>query len=132
MTIEFDDHKSRVDVEAIHEFLSTQAYWAIGRSLETQQRLVNEASRVVGAYDGNRQIGFCRAVTDGVSFAYLADVYVLPQDRGRGLGERLVRYMIDAGPHKDRRWLLHTDVHPLYRKVGFTEPSERVMERRPR
>jgi GNAT superfamily N-acetyltransferase len=129
-SIEFDDDKSRVDVEAIHAFLSTEAYWAIGRPLETQQRLVDEASRVVGVYDGNRQIGFCRAVTDGVSFAYLADVYVLPAYRGRGLGERLVRYMIDAGLHEDCRWLLHTrDMHQLYRKVGFTEPSKRVMER---
>ena len=100
MSIEFDDDKSRIDVEAIHAFLSTQAYWAIGRPLETQQRLVDEASRVVGLYDGERQIGFCRAVTDGVSFAYLADVYVLPEYRRRGLGERLLRHMIDDGPHK--------------------------------
>jgi ribosomal protein S18 acetylase RimI-like enzyme len=132
VSIEVDDDKSRIDVEAIHAFLSTQAYWAIGRPLETQQRLVDEASRVVGLYDGARQIGFCRAVTDGVSFTYLADVYVLPEYRGRGLGERLVRHMIEDGPHKDRRWLLHTDgQHALYHKVGFTEPSERVMERRP-
>jgi ribosomal protein S18 acetylase RimI-like enzyme len=107
-------------------------YWAIGRPLETQQRLVDEASRVVGLHDGERQIGFCRAVTDGVSFAYLADVYVLPEYRRRGLGERLLRHMIDEGPYKDRRWLLHTaDMHALYRKVGFTEPSDRLMERRP-
>jgi ribosomal protein S18 acetylase RimI-like enzyme len=133
VSIEFDDNKSRIDVEAIHAFLSTQAYWAIGRPLSTQQRLVDEASRVVGIYDGNRQIGFCRAVTDGVSFAYLADVYVLPEYRGYGLGERLVRHMIEEGPYADRRWLLHTgDMHSLYRKVGFSEPSERVMERRPR
>jgi ribosomal protein S18 acetylase RimI-like enzyme len=132
VSIEFDDDKSRIDVEAIHAFLSTQAYWAIGRPLETQQRLVDEASRVVGVYDEDRQIGFCRCVTDGVSFAYLADVYVLPEYRGRGLGERLVRHMVEDGPARDCGWLLHTgDMHRLYRKVGFTEPSERVMERRP-
>jgi GNAT superfamily N-acetyltransferase len=89
--IEFDDDKSRLDVEALHAFLSTHAYWAIGRPLETQQRLVDEASRVVGVYEGGRQIGFCRSMTDGVSFAYRADVYVLPEYRGRGLGEQLVR-----------------------------------------
>jgi GNAT superfamily N-acetyltransferase len=133
VNIEFDDDKRRIDVEAIHAFLSAQAYWAIGRPLATQQRLVDEASRVVGAYDGDRQIGFCRSVTDGVSFAYLADVYVLPEYRGRGVGERLVRHMVDGSPHTDCRWLLHTaDMQPLYRKVGFTEPSARVMERRPR
>ena len=72
------------------------------------------------------------SVSDGVSFAYLADVYVLPVYRGRGLGERLVRHMVEDGPYPDQRWLLHTpDMHPLYRKVGFTAPSERVMERRP-
>jgi GNAT superfamily N-acetyltransferase len=132
MDVEFDDDKRRVDVEAIHAFLSTQAYWALGRPLKTQQRLVDEASRVVGAYRGQRQIGFCRAVTDGVSFAYLADVYLLPEYRGHGRGERLLQHMIDGGPHKHCRWLLHTgDMHPLYRKLGFTEPSERVMERRP-
>jgi ribosomal protein S18 acetylase RimI-like enzyme len=132
VSIEFDDDKSRIDVNAIHAFLSTQAYWAIGRSLATQQRLVDEASRVVGLYDGEKQIGFCRAVTDGVSFAYLADVYVLPEYRRRGLGEQLLRHMTDERPHKDRRWLLHTgDMHSLYCRVGFTEPSNRVMERRP-
>jgi hypothetical protein len=59
VSIEFDDDRSGSDVEAIHAFLSAQAYWAIGRPLETQQRLVDEASRVVGLYDGDRQIGFC-------------------------------------------------------------------------
>ena len=130
MSIEFDDDKSRIDVEAIHAFLSTQAQWAIGRSVETQQRLVDEASRVVGLYDAGKQVGFCRCVTDQVAFAYLADVFVLPEYRGRGLGERLVRRMVEDGPFADQRWLLHTpDMHPLYRKVGFGDPSERVMER---
>jgi GNAT superfamily N-acetyltransferase len=128
--IELDDDRRRIDVAAIHAFLSTQTYWAVGRTLETQQRLVDEASRVVGLYDGDRQIGFCRSVTDGVSFAYLADVFVLPAYRGRGLGERLVRYMVDGAPYSDCRWLLHTrDMHPVYRKVGFGEPTENVMER---
>jgi GNAT superfamily N-acetyltransferase len=133
MSIEFDDDKSRIDIEAIHAFLSTQAKWAIGRQLKTQQRLVDEASRVVGLYDGPRQIGFCRAVSDGVSFAYLADVYVLREYRGRGLGAQLVRYMIEDGRYENCRWLLHTpDMHRLYRKVGFTRPSQRVMERLPK
>jgi ribosomal protein S18 acetylase RimI-like enzyme len=75
-------------------------------------------------------VGFARAFTDGVSLVYLADVYVLPEYRGRGLGVELVREMVENGPFANLRWILHTrDAHALYRKLGFAEPSERVMER---
>jgi GNAT superfamily N-acetyltransferase len=85
---------------------------------------------VVGLYDGDRQIGFCRAASDGTSFVYLADVYVLDSYRGRGLGEALVREMVERGPLAQLRWLLHTtDMHPLYRKLGFAEPNYKLMER---
>ena len=67
-----------------------------------QERLIDAAARVVGLYHGERQIGFCRAATDGMSFVYLADVYVLEEYRGRGLGEALVREMIERGPFADR------------------------------
>ena len=128
--LELDDSKERVDLDEVHRFLSEESYWAKGRTRETQERLVREASRVVGLYDGNRQIGFCRAFTDGLTVAYLADVYVLAEYRGRGLGEELVREMIDNGPYANVKWLLHTtDAHPLYRKLGFGEPSQKVMER---
>jgi ribosomal protein S18 acetylase RimI-like enzyme len=91
---------------------------------------VREAERVVGLYDGERQIGFARAFTDGVSVAYLADVYVLPDYRGRQLGIELVREIVDNGPYADLSWVLHTrDAHELYRKFRFGEPSERLMER---
>ena len=114
----------------MHRFLSEIAYWALGRSLETQDRLIDEAERVVGLYDGDHQVGFCRAVTDDNSFVYLADVYVLEEYRGRGLGEELVREMIENGPYADVRWLLHTtNMHPLYRKFGFSEPDYKLLER---
>ena len=91
---------------------------------------MREALRVVGLYDGDRQVGFCRAFTDGVAIAYLADVYVLPEYRGRGLGEELVREMIENGPFAEVQWLLHTtDMHALYRKFGFDEPDYKVLER---
>jgi ribosomal protein S18 acetylase RimI-like enzyme len=91
---------------------------------------VREAQRVVGLYDDGRQVGFARAFTDGVSLVYLADVYVLSEYRDRGLGVELVREMVENGPYGDVRWVLHTrDMHRLYSKVGFKEPSERVMER---
>jgi GNAT superfamily N-acetyltransferase len=130
--LELDDDKDRVDRAEVHRFLSDVSYWAKGRPRETQDRLIDEAARVVGLYDGSRQVGFCRAATDGVSFVYLADVYVLEEYRGRGLGEELVREMIERGPHAHLKWLLHTtDMHPLYRKVGFDTPGFKVMERPP-
>jgi predicted N-acetyltransferase YhbS len=128
--IELDDDPNRIDVDAVHDFLSNQAYWAQGRPRETVERTVREASRVVGLYAESRQIGFARAFTDGVSIVYLADVYVLPELRGRGLGQELVREMVEGSPWSDRKWLLHTrDAHELYRRFGFGAPSERVMER---
>jgi len=128
---ELDDDPERVDVGAVHAFL-THSYWAEGREYETVERLVREAQRVVGLYHDGRQVGFSRAVSDGTSVTYLADVYVLPEHRGRGLGVELVREMIDNGPYASRRWLLHTrDAHELYRRFGFGPPGERLMERPP-
>jgi GNAT superfamily N-acetyltransferase len=128
--LELDDDKARIDRAEVHGFLSEVSYWAKGRPRETQDRLIDTAARVVGLYDGERQIGFCRAASDGASFVYLADVYVLEAYRGRGLGEELVREMVEGGELARARWLLHTkDMHSLYRKVGFAEPGYRLMER---
>jgi GNAT superfamily N-acetyltransferase len=128
--LELDDAKERVDRDEVHRFLCDESYWAAGRSRETQDRLIDSAARVVGLYDGAKQIGFCRAASDGTSFVYLADVYVLDAYRGRGLGEALVRAMVEEGPLAHLRWLLHTtDMHPLYRKLGFAEPDFKVLER---
>jgi ribosomal protein S18 acetylase RimI-like enzyme len=128
---EVDDDPARIDVAAVHRFISEKSYWAAGRPYDVMARLVDGASRVVGLYDGDRQIGFCRAVAPGeVGPVYLADVYVLPEYRGRGLGVELVREMVENGPYDDRSWILHTaDAHELYRKFGFAEPTERLMER---
>jgi GNAT superfamily N-acetyltransferase len=128
--LELDDDRGRVDLEAVHDYLAEESYWAKGRPREVVVRLVREAQRVVGLYDGTAQVGFARAFTDGAVLAYLADVYVLPEYRGRGLGVELVRETVDNGPYAHLRWILHTrDAHALYRKFGFAEPSERVMER---
>jgi ribosomal protein S18 acetylase RimI-like enzyme len=127
---ELDDDRDRIDVEETHRFLSTEAYWARGRPLEVVERLVREASRVVGLYRNGAQVGFARVVSDGTAFAYLADVYVLPEHRGRGLGLELVREAVDDGQLSGTRWLLHTaDAHDLYRKLGFGAPSAMLMER---
>jgi GNAT superfamily N-acetyltransferase len=128
---ELDDDAGRIDVVAVHRFISEESYWAPGRPYETMERLVREASRIVGLYHDGRQVGFCRAVTTfGLPAVYLADVYVLEEHRGRGLGVRLVEEMIERGPYADRPWLLHTgDAHELYRRFGFRPPDERLMER---
>jgi GNAT superfamily N-acetyltransferase len=129
---ELDDDPGRVDVDAVHDYLANRSYWAEGRPRETVERLVREATRVVGLYFGGAQVGFARAFTDGVALAYLADVYVLPEHRGRGLGVELVREMVERGPLAGVHWILHTrDAHELYRRFGFGAPTERVMERPP-
>jgi ribosomal protein S18 acetylase RimI-like enzyme len=129
---ELDDDPARVDVAELHRFLSTEAYWAEGRRRETVEHLVRVSQRVVGLYRGARLVGFCRAVTDGITVVYLADVYVLPEFRGRGLGVELVREMIENGPYADRKWILHTEnAHSLYEKFGFAAPSYKVLERLP-
>jgi len=128
--VEIDDDPGRIDVAAVHRYLAGESYWASGRSFETVERLVREASRVVGLYHDGALVGFARAVSDGVAVAYLADVYVLPGYRGQGLGEELVREIVERGELANVRWLLHTrDAHALYAKVGFGRPSERLMER---
>jgi predicted N-acetyltransferase YhbS len=128
---ELDDDPGRIDVDAVHDYLANHSYWAEGRPRETVERLVREATRVVGLYADGRQVGFARAFSDGVALAYLADVYVLPEHRGRGLGLELVCEMIENGPLAGVKWILHTrDAHDLYRRFGFGEPSERVLERR--
>lgn len=126
---ELDDDRSRLDRDAVHAFL-TASYWAEGRTRERQDELIDASGRVVGLYKDGEQVGFARAVDcDAAGFVYLADVYVLDDHRGHGLGLELVREMIEHGPYADRRWVLHTrDAHALYEKFGFA-PQERLMQR---
>jgi GNAT superfamily N-acetyltransferase len=129
---ELDDDRGRVDVAAVHAYISGESYWGRGRPLEVVQRAIDGSARVVGLYRGDEQVGFARAVSDGATVAYLADVYVLREYRGRGLGLALVREILDGGPGWQVRWLLHTaDAQRLYEKVGFVEdaPAYALMER---
>ena len=126
---ELDDDPARVDLDAIWAFLSTEAYWGRERSRDVVERQVAEASRVIGLYRDGQQLGFARAMSDG-RIAYLADVYVLAEHRGRGLGVELVREAVEEGPHRDLLWLLHTrNAHGLYERFGFGPPSDRLLER---
>ncbi len=129
---ELDDDRARIDRDAVHAYLGGESYWAAGRTRERQDELIDASHRVVGLYRDGRQVGFARAVDcDAAGFVYLADVYVLEECRGRGLGLELVREIVVNGPYSERRWVLHTrDMHALYRKLGFG-PNERLMERTP-
>ncbi len=125
------DDPQRVDVDVVWRFLSTEAYWGRWRTRADVEAQVREAWRVVGAYASNgSMVGFARAFSDGVSGAYLADVFVVEAHRGRGLGRRLVAAMVDEGPGRDFRWMLHTlDAHGLYAGFGFEHAPTTYLER---
>lgn len=113
-------------------YLSTDAYWGRWRTRAEFDAQLATAWRVVGVYRGDTgdQVGFARAVSDGVAFAYLADVYVLGEHRGQALGKKLMQRMIEDGPGRDFRWVLFTaDAHGLYEQFGFTGPDETTMVR---
>ena len=112
---------ARLDLDAIHAFLTT-AYWSVGIPRETVARALSN-SLCFGLYEGSRQIGLARMVTDRATFAYLCDVYVLPEMRGHGLGRWLMECVL---AHPDlqglrRLSLVTRDAHELYRPFGFTE-----------
>ena len=130
--LELDDDPARIDLDEVHRFLSRESYWARGRPRERIEGTLRMSARVVGLYEGGRQAGLARVVSDG-NIAYLADVYVLPHLRGRGLGRALVRAAIEDGPFAGCRWILHTrDAHDLYRGFGFAEPDDPTLMQRPR
>ena len=132
MPYDLDDDSARIQRDVVWAWLSTEAYWGRWRTREQIDAQLDSAWRVVGAYDQRtgEQVGFARAVSDGVGFAYLADVFVLDAHRGNGLGKRLLQLMIDDGPGADMRWTLFTaDAHDLYRRFGFAEPDATAMVR---
>ena len=124
---EISTDPGRLDVDMVHRFLSTDAYWSPGVSREVVERsIANSMAFGVYAADG-AQVGFARVVTDRATFGWLADVFVLPAHRGRGVSKQLVETIL---AHPDlqslRRWMLGTaDAHGLYRRYGFA-PLERV------
>ncbi len=111
----------RLDLDVVHGFLAG-SYWAAGIPRSTVERSIRGAL-CFGLYHGERQVGFARVITDRATFAYLADVFVVEEERGRGLGEWLMETIL---AHPDlqglRRFALVTrDAHGLYRKFGFQE-----------
>lgn len=129
---EVTDDPGRVDVDALWEFLSTEAYWARWRTRTDVERQLASAWRLVSAHGvrTGAMAGFARAWSDGVSSAYLADVYVVRSARGHGLGQRIVEEMLAGEPQSRMRWMLHTsDAHGLYERFGFTAPNTTYRER---
>ena len=129
--IEISNDPERLDVELVYQFLS-QSYWASNRSREVIERSLRH-SLCFGAYCANKQIGFGRAITDRAVFAYIADVFVLPEWRGRGIGKLLICAMLeDSSLRELQTILLRTrDAHDLYRKFGFgpVNAAENMMAR---
>lgn len=112
--------------------LSTEVYWHRWRTRAQVDAQLDGAWRLVGVYDDvtGAQLGFARAVSDGVNDAFLADVIVDSKARGRGAGKLVVQAMIDDGPGADFRWTLFTgDAHGLYEQFGFTAPDATAMVR---
>ncbi|TDD68797.1 N-acetyltransferase [Jiangella aurantiaca] len=129
---EVDDDQDRLDLDVIIGFLLT-TYWSKHRSRETVERAVRR-SFGVGLYEpGGAQAGFARVVGDGTTFAWLADVFVLPEHRGQGLARVLVKAVLEHPDHAGvERWMLATlDAHEVYAPLGFgpIESLDRYMVR---
>jgi len=123
--------KARLDVAFIQDFLK-DIYWAAGRTIEEVQATI-DASFCFGIYVGEKQVGFARVVTDYVVFAYLMDVFIAPDHRGRGYSSLLIKAMLDEPQlQRIKIWrLATTDAHFLYRKFGFNPLAnpEKMMEK---
>lgn len=122
-----------VDVDVVSGYLAYESYWARGRSHELIIKSIENSALVVGAYLDDRQVGFARMVTDLATFAWLADVFVLTNHRGTGLGAALVKTIVE---HPDvvgvkRQFLATADAHDLYRRFGYQdlERPDRIMLR---
>jgi GNAT superfamily N-acetyltransferase len=115
---------ARLDLEAVHRFISEDSYWAQGRPFEVQRKAIEHSALVVGAYapDG-QQVAFARMVTDLATWAWLCDVYVMPEHRGGGLGTAVVRTIVEHPDVVDIRWqfLATRDAHELYAKFGYRQ-----------
>jgi GNAT superfamily N-acetyltransferase len=116
--------KSKLDVDLIHHFLSMESYWALHIPRPIVERAIANAL-CFGIYLGDTQVGFARVITDAATFGYLADVFVLPAHRGKGLSKWMMECIL---AHPDlqglRRMMLATrDAHGLYAGYGFTAPD---------
>jgi GNAT superfamily N-acetyltransferase len=128
--------RTRLDIGLVHQYLSEQAYWARGRTLEVVRRSI-DGSLCFGVYKVDEQVGFARVVTDGATFAWLCDVFILDDHRGRGLGKRLLEHVVGEPALQGLAiFVLATrDAHEFYRRYGefqLLDVPERWMIKRAR
>ena len=111
--------KNKIDVDCVHNFLR-KSYWAENIPKDVVERSIR-GSLCFGVYEGEKQIGFARVITDEATFAYLCDVFVDEAYRGKGLSKRLLQTIVDYPTLQDlRRFMLATrDAHGLYEQFGF-------------
>jgi GNAT superfamily N-acetyltransferase len=125
------DDKTKLDLNLVHNFL-TKSYWAKNRTIE-EVKLSIENSICFGVYFEEKQVGFARILTDYVTIAYLMDVFVIDDFRGRGLSKILLKKIFkDNRFNNVKKWMLATlDAHALYKKFGFQGISspEKLMEK---
>ncbi len=117
--------KGKLDLDAIHDFLSTKAYWCLNIPKDKVQTAITN-SLCFGVYENQKQIGFARVITDFSTVAYLGDVYILEAYRGLGLSKWLLETIMSNHDLQGlRRWILLTgDAHELYRKFGWTDIAD--------
>ena len=120
-----DTDPGRIDIAFVHRYLSGESYWAKGIPFAVVERSVN-GSLCFGLYHEGRQVGFARVITDRATFGYLADVFIIPEHRGKGLSVELMDAVFSHPDLKGlRRIMLATsDAHGLYRKFGFTDLAD--------
>lgn len=131
MPYEVTTNKSRLDIDLIHQFLSRDSYWAKNIPRDLMERSIAN-SLCFAVFDDNRQIAFARVISDYAVFAYVADVFVVPEHRGRGVSKLMMNAIRDHPQLRSlRRWhLVTSDAHGLYRQYGFDalKHPERHME----
>ncbi len=123
--IQISSDKNKLDLNVIHKYLSEDSYWAKGRDIETIKRSI-ENSLCFGVYLNDQQIGFARIVTDYAVFAWIMDVFILPEHTGNGYGKQLIKAIKNYKELQNlQRWGLSTnDAHGLYQQFGFEALSE--------
>jgi len=123
----FSSDTASMDVDRVLRWLSEESYWARGRTRETHEAAM-AGSRNYGVFDARtgRQLAYARAITDGATFAWIADVFVDPDARGRGVGKRIMSGIIDdLEPLGLKRTALFTeDAHGLYAQYGFEQLTD--------
>jgi len=133
MQYSISSDKTKIDVQAVHDYLCNRSYWAKGRSIERVRESIDN-SLCFGLYDtGGKMLGFARVVTDKVVFAYLMDFFIFEPYQGKGLGKKLLEHIMAQPDFQVRLWFLATaSAHGLYKQFGFSgldDPNRYMFKR---